>query len=157
MTAAEARAAAAAEGLELLRAEKNASGFKYVVSSISSSSSTYFVANVKSEYLGVFATAEEAALAVARYRDSSGARGGGLVESNFDLELALLKDFQKREAPTRQQVVSERALAREKQMLRDWERGLRVTNGGLPAPPASRRTRTCTSSCGGGCGTCASR
>ena len=83
---------------------------------------------MKSEYLGVFATAEEAALA-SRATGLVGHRGGGAGRGGCRPELALLKEFQKRgEAPTRQQVVSERALNREKQMLRDWARGLGVTD-----------------------------
>ena len=68
MTAAEAHAAAAAEGLTLLRAE-NATGFKGV--SRGGSVSKPFQANLynagRTNHLGYFATAEEAALAVARF------------------------------------------------------------------------------------------
>ena len=67
MTAAEAHAAAAAEGLALLRAE-NATGFKGV--SRSNTISKPFKAELwragRKRNLGYFATAEEAALAVAR-------------------------------------------------------------------------------------------
>ena len=67
MTAAEAHAAAASEGLVLLRAE-NATGFKGV--SFSANVSKPFAAKLKqggrNTSLGCFATGEEAALAVAR-------------------------------------------------------------------------------------------
>ena len=77
MTAAEALAAAAAEGLTLLRADmgirrpsrQNVTGFNCV--SRRSSASKPFKANLwrdgRTKHLGVFATAEEAALAVARF------------------------------------------------------------------------------------------
>ena len=70
MTAAEAHAAATAEGLALVRAE-NSSGFKGVFRpSRKSSTSKPFEAQLthggRQKYLGTFATAEEAALAVAR-------------------------------------------------------------------------------------------
>ena len=75
MTAAEAHAAAAAEGLTLLRAE-NPTGFKNV-SRDDRYSSKPFQANVwhggRSNHLGLFATAEEAALAVARFLGPEGA------------------------------------------------------------------------------------
>ena len=68
MTPAEAHAAAAAEGLALLRAE-NAMGFKGV--SRSNSVSKPFIARLmvggRNNNLGCFVTAEEAALAVARF------------------------------------------------------------------------------------------
>ena len=68
MTKSEAHAAAAAEGLTLLRAE-NATGFKGV--SRGGSVSKPFQANLynagRTNHLGYFATAEEAALAVARF------------------------------------------------------------------------------------------
>ena len=67
MTAAEAHAAAAEEGLALLRAD-NAAGFKHVTRK---SASKPFQARPEprraQHYLGHFATAEEAALAVARF------------------------------------------------------------------------------------------
>ena len=72
MTAAEAHAAAAAEGLALLRAE-NDTGFWGVYPSRTPQpySSTPFQARVwhdrRTNHLGNFATAEEAALAVARF------------------------------------------------------------------------------------------
>ena len=73
MTPAEAYAAAEAEGLTLLRAE-NTSGFMGV--SRSGSASKPFKAQLKvgghHHYLGVFATAEEAALAVARFLGPEG-------------------------------------------------------------------------------------
>ena len=64
MTAAEAHAAAAAEGLSLVCAE-NATGFKYVgrLNGVSKP----FRAAARGQNLGVFATAEEAALVVARF------------------------------------------------------------------------------------------
>ena len=71
MTAAEAVAAAAAEGLTLVRSETNTSGFLNV--HVHASDSTPWQAKIRQDawnlqYLGCFATAEEAALAVARYR-----------------------------------------------------------------------------------------
>ena len=73
MTAAEAHAAAAAEGLALLRAE-NPVGFKYVARQINCYE--HFQAQLKHggcyNYLGRFATAEEAALAVARFLGPEG-------------------------------------------------------------------------------------
>ena len=73
MTAAEAHAAAAAEGLALVCAE-NAAGFKGVKRS--DCVSTRFEARLKrggrDVYLGTFATAEEAALAVARFLGPEG-------------------------------------------------------------------------------------
>ena len=63
MTASEAIAAAAAEGLTLVRAN-NSSGFKNV--SRNTGRGNYFLANVGGNYLGCFATAEEAALTIAR-------------------------------------------------------------------------------------------
>jgi hypothetical protein len=73
MTPAEAYAAAEAEGLTLLRAE-NTSGFMGV--SRSGSASKPFKAQLKvgghHHYLGVFATAEEAALAAARFLGPEG-------------------------------------------------------------------------------------
>ena len=67
MTAAEAHAAAESEGLTLLRAV-NSTGFKGVRHQ--NSASKPFMADLyrdgRSNYLGTFATAEEAALAVAR-------------------------------------------------------------------------------------------
>ena len=74
MTAAEAHAAAAAEGLALLRAE-NATGFKGVNRG-GKHTSKPFQAQLKRggrmEYKGIFATAEEAALAVARFLGPEG-------------------------------------------------------------------------------------
>ena len=74
MTAAEAHAAAAAEGLALLRAD-NPTGFKGV--SRSGSGSKPFQAQLwrggRNKTLGRFATAEEAALAVARFLGPAGA------------------------------------------------------------------------------------
>ena len=70
MTAAEAHAAAAMEGLVLVRAD-NASGFKNV--SLDSAVSKRFLAHGgRKEYLGQFATAEEAALTVARFLGPEG-------------------------------------------------------------------------------------
>jgi len=75
MTAAEAHAAAAAEGLALLCAE-NSTGFKDVRRSGKSSGSKPFTAELRhggrKNYLGAFATAEEAALAVARFLGPEG-------------------------------------------------------------------------------------
>ena len=68
MTAAEAHAAAEAEGLTLLRAEI-ASGFKHVYCASESSHPMPFLASLtrgRHKLLRHFATAEEAALAVAR-------------------------------------------------------------------------------------------
>ena len=70
MNAAEAHAAAASEGLELVRAE-NPTGFKYVsFDSRQNHASKPFKAELRDggrhKYLGTFATPEEAALAVAR-------------------------------------------------------------------------------------------
>ena len=66
--AAAAHAAAEAEGLSLLRAE-NATGFKHVC--LGKNVSKPFQAQLRQDgrdkYLGYFATAEEAALAVARF------------------------------------------------------------------------------------------
>ena len=68
MTAAEAHAAAAEEGLALVRAE-NSTGFKAVFRN--NSPAKPFQAKLKhdrsQDHLGYFATAEEAALAVARF------------------------------------------------------------------------------------------
>ena len=73
MTAAEAYAAAAAEGLVLLRAE-NATGFKGVFRN--NRPAKPFQAKLKrdgsQDHLGYFATAEEAALAVARFLGPEG-------------------------------------------------------------------------------------
>ena len=73
MTAAEAHAAAASEGLTLLRAE-TATGFKGVYRN--NSGSTPFKAQLwhggRANQLGHFATAEEAALAVARFLGPAG-------------------------------------------------------------------------------------
>jgi hypothetical protein len=70
MTAEEAIAAAAVEGLTLLGA-KNETGFKYVSRKSRGGSSKPFEAKLRHgeryEVLGSFATAEEAALAVARF------------------------------------------------------------------------------------------
>ena len=75
MTAAEAHAAAATEGLALLRAE-NSTGFKGVGRN-NGSASKPFQANVRhdgrQEHLGSFTTAEEAALAVSRFLGPAGA------------------------------------------------------------------------------------
>ena len=74
MTAAEAEATAAAEGLALLRAE-NATGFKWVCRN-NDTLSKPFQAQMKHggrpSHLGQFATAEEAALAVARFLGPEG-------------------------------------------------------------------------------------
>jgi|MDSZ01.2.fsa_nt_gb hypothetical protein len=74
MTAAEVHAAAAAEGRVLLRAE-NSTGFKNVYPK--SSTSKPFQAQLRqsrlTKNLGSFATAEEAALAVARFLGPAGA------------------------------------------------------------------------------------
>ena len=73
MTAAEAHAAAADWGLALLRAD-NPTGFKYV--SRGGGVSKPFAAQLRhggrKNYLGTFATAEEAALAVARFLGPEG-------------------------------------------------------------------------------------
>ena len=70
MTAAEAHAAAEAEGLTLMRFD-NATGFRGVTFHRQSKRAKPFQANPcrngKHEHLGHFATAEEAALAVARW------------------------------------------------------------------------------------------
>ena len=75
MTAAEAHAAAAAEGLTLVPSAENSTGFKGVCRM--SSASKPFQAQVwhggRHNYLGSFATAEEAALAVARFLGPAGA------------------------------------------------------------------------------------
>ncbi len=67
MTAAEAHAAAASEGLALLRAE-NLTGFKGVQRSniVSKPFKSDLWLGGRNNHLGTFATAEEAALAVAR-------------------------------------------------------------------------------------------
>ena len=70
MTAAEARSAAAEEGLSLLTAE-NLTGFKGVSRNPSSASKPFKV-QIGAKYLGTFATAEEAALAVARFLGPEG-------------------------------------------------------------------------------------
>ena len=67
--AAAAHAAAAAEGLTLLRAA-NATGFKYVVYNTGGHGKPFKAQDGRSNYLGLFATAEEAALAVARFREA---------------------------------------------------------------------------------------
>ena len=80
MTVAEAVAAAAAEGLELLRAD-NQTGFRNV--SCNSTKPKPYQATVAGTSLGDFATAEEAALAVARklgqggHREDEGRGGRG--------------------------------------------------------------------------------
>ena len=81
MTAAEAHAAAAAEGLALLRAE-NATGFKgecrrrtYRVPNVSKPFKASLRHGGRTNSLG-FATAEEAALAVARFLGPEGVAGG---------------------------------------------------------------------------------
>ena len=67
MTAAEAHTAAAEEGLALVRAE-NSTGFKGVYrGGAKSSAGKPFKAELRNKSLGYFATAEEAALAVARF------------------------------------------------------------------------------------------
>ena len=75
MTAAEAHAAAEEEGLTLVRAE-NPAGFKFV-SRDSRCVSKPFKASLKhggrDNHLGIFATAEEAALAIARFLGPEGA------------------------------------------------------------------------------------
>ena len=74
MTAAEAHATAAAEGLALIRAE-NPTGFKGV-SRRSATTIKPFLAQLtqggRPNYLGAFVTAEEAALAVARFLGPEG-------------------------------------------------------------------------------------
>ena len=74
MTAAEALAAAAAEGLTLVPAE-NATGFKGVEPTpiAPASLSRRSLRGGRSMNLGCFATAEEAALAVARFLGPEGA------------------------------------------------------------------------------------
>ena len=75
MTAAEAHAAAASKLLALVRAE-NATGFKGVSHSVAVSASKPFIAKLwhggRTANLGNFATAEEAALAVARFLGPEG-------------------------------------------------------------------------------------
>jgi hypothetical protein len=75
MTAAEALAAAAAEGLTLLNAE-NAAGFKDVFIANGGTGTKPFQASLRhdgrTKFLGNFATAEEAALAVARFLGPEG-------------------------------------------------------------------------------------
>ena len=69
MTAAEAYAAAAAEGLTLLRSD-NSTGFKHVAKQSDTLRKPYVAQpshGGRQEYQGMFATAEEAALAVARF------------------------------------------------------------------------------------------
>ena len=82
MTAAEAHAAAASEGLALLRAE-NATGFKHVC--LGNNVSKPFTASLRHNgsfrHLGVFATAEEAALAVARFLGPEGDAASPAVPS----------------------------------------------------------------------------
>ena len=86
MTAAEAVAAAAAEGLELVRAE-NSSGFKGVKRSTKHINKPFQAVPYggggragKTLYLGSFATAEEAALAVARALAAKAAAAEEAVE-----------------------------------------------------------------------------
>ena len=74
MTAAEAHAAAAAEGLALVPAE-NATGFKGVSRNKGGTSKPFkarAVGTAGANHLGCFATAEEAALAVARFLGPEG-------------------------------------------------------------------------------------
>ena len=71
MTAAEAHAAAEAARLSLVRAE-NATGFKGVYPS-NNVSKPFKARDGRHNYLGSFATAEEAALAVARFLGPAGA------------------------------------------------------------------------------------
>ena len=72
MTAAEAHTAAAEEGLALVRAE-NSTGFKGVYrGGAKSSAGKPFKAELRNKSLGYFATAEEAALAVARFLGPEG-------------------------------------------------------------------------------------
>ena len=77
MTAAEAHAAAASEGLALLRAENSllrATGFKgvYRIGSASKPFHAQLTRGGRCKSLGNFATAEEAALAVARHLGPAG-------------------------------------------------------------------------------------
>ena len=75
MTVAEALAAAAEEGLALLRAENNATGFKGVSHNNDSASKPFRAHlwhNGRNKSLGRFATAEEAALAYARHLGPEG-------------------------------------------------------------------------------------
>ena len=96
MTAEEAHAAAAAEGLTLLRQESarysNATGFKGVCRN-GNSPSKPFRANLKRDgrekHLGCFATAEEAALAVARFLGPQGVVASLAAAATAALEPAM--------------------------------------------------------------------
>jgi hypothetical protein len=67
LTADEARAAAAAEGLELVPSTSNGTGFKGVHKHVGKKYQAQFCENCKVHHLGIFATPEEAALCYARH------------------------------------------------------------------------------------------
>ena len=67
LTAAEARAAAVSEGLELVLSSNSETGFKGVYRKQSGKYPVTIHENGSMRYLGIFATAEEAALRYARY------------------------------------------------------------------------------------------
>ena len=82
MTAAEARAAAAKEGLTLVRAE-NPTGFKGVYRAECATAAQAVPGDTErrraqADHLGYFATAEEAALAFARFLGPEGVAAGSL-------------------------------------------------------------------------------
>jgi hypothetical protein len=67
LTADEARAAAAAEGLELVPSTSNGTGFKGVHKHVGKKYQAQFCENCKVHHLGIFTTPEEAALCYARH------------------------------------------------------------------------------------------
>ena len=123
MTAAEAHAAAAQEGLSLLRAE-NQTGFKHVA--INDRGSTPFRAQMnirgRTESLGSFATAEEAALVVARFL--RGPTGGSAAQAAEALQLDALMAEEEVEAVEEEvEAVEEAEEVPAPQMADGWARG----------------------------------
>jgi hypothetical protein len=76
LTADEARAAAAAEGLELMPSSRSETGFKGVYKD-SGKFAARIRENGKQRHLGLFATPEEAALCYARHVGAERGSGGG--------------------------------------------------------------------------------
>ena len=85
MTAAEALAQAQAEGLTLARSSTNQSGFLSVFIQPGSKARPYAASvtrDGKKVHLGLFATAEEAALHVARTPEGAGCRGPAAADDS---------------------------------------------------------------------------